>query len=88
MSAGELDLNWYAGRVRMMGGRGLALLLAGYVAAFLGFSWSVLLFFVIAGIVAIFIALYRSNKFDMYVAAASAVLLHQGPDLKKLSDET
>lgn len=35
-----LDLDWYAGRVRMMGGTGFGLLLNAVVAGVLGFPWT------------------------------------------------
>jgi len=65
MSAGELDLNWYAGRVRMMGGSGLALLLAAALAAWLSFGWFVIMALVGVGVVAICTALYRSSSIRM-----------------------
>jgi hypothetical protein len=74
-----LDLDWYAGRVRMMGASGLALLIGAVVACVLGSRWTVSMSLSIAGLLAIGVALYRANKFDEYVAAASVVLLRRGP---------
>ncbi len=83
MNTCGLDLDWYAGRVRMMGGSGLALLIAALVAAVLRFPCSIFVGLVVTSVAAIGVALYRSNKFDEYVAAASAVLLRRGVQLTK-----
>lgn len=82
-----LDLHWYAGRVRMMGGTGMALVMAAIVAFGLCYSWTVSLGLVISGLLAIVVALYRSHKFDEYVAAASAVIARGGGDQSKTSAE-
>jgi hypothetical protein len=73
-----LDLDWYAGRVRMMGASGVALLIAAAVAGVLGFTCWTSLSLVAVGLMGIAVALYRSTKFDEYVAAASAVLIRRG----------
>jgi hypothetical protein len=73
-----LDLNWYAGRIRMMGGTGMALLIAAWVASRLSYSWYVFFALIIPALFAIYIALYRSHKFDIYVAATSAVIARGG----------
>lgn len=87
MNTCGLDLDWYAGRVRMMGGSGLALLVAAGVAAALRFPCWLFVGLLVVAIWAIGVALYRSNKFDEYVAATSAVLVRRGAELQKPSDE-
>jgi hypothetical protein len=75
-----LDLEWYAGRVRMMGASGMGLLLVS-VPGLAGFgSCGIALAFAGFGIWAIGVALYRSKRFDEYIAAASFVLLRQQHD--------
>jgi len=73
-----LDLHWYAGRVRMMGSSGLALIIGAIVAGVLGFSCLVVMSLLGVAAWAIAVALYRSNKFDRYVAATAAVLAITG----------
>jgi hypothetical protein len=75
---GSLDLGWYSGRVRMLGGTGLALIIAAAVAIRLNYSWTVFWGFIISGLLAVVVALYRSRKYDTYVAASSAVLNRSG----------
>lgn len=77
-----LDLHWYAGRIRMMGSTGLALLIAMCVAYYLYFSWPIVLCFAVFGVLAIAVAIYRSHKFDEYISAASAVIARGGAGLK------
>jgi hypothetical protein len=62
----------------MLGGSGLALLIVALVAAVLRFRWLVVIIIAAIGILAIVVSLYRSNKFDEYVAATSLVLLRGG----------
>jgi hypothetical protein len=62
-----LDLNWYAGRIRMMGGTGLALLINTGAALTLGSSWPITLALGAGAILAIWVATYRSQKFDEYI---------------------
>lgn len=76
LSAGGLDLGWYAGRVRMMGASGLAILICGAVSAIANLSCTLTVGFIVVGAIALVVAGYRSNKFDEYVAATAAVLVH------------
>jgi hypothetical protein len=78
-----LDLDWYAGRIRMMGGTGLALIIAAVFALILKYSCATVFCFAISAALAIWVALYRSNKFDQYIAAASAVIARGGGENRK-----
>lgn len=73
-----LDLHWYAGRVRMVGGSGLGLVLVSIYAYFRHVPTTALILLV-ASLVCIGIAIYRSHKFDEYVAATAAVLRFAPP---------
>lgn len=76
-----VDLHWYAGRVRMMGGTGLALILVAIYSRFLCYGWGMFIGLIFLALLAIGVALYRSYKFDQYVSAVSAVLaLGGGPN--------
>ena len=77
-----IDLHWYAGRVRMMGGTGLALLLSAIYSLNLCYSLGVVTGITVLALLAIGVALYRSYKFDQYVSAVSAVLSHGGRNEK------
>lgn len=69
-----LDLHWYAGRVRMVGGSGLGLFIISVYAFFRDACGSA--FFLLAvSVPCLVVAIYRSHKFDEYVAATAAVLL-------------
>jgi hypothetical protein len=68
-----LDLHWYAGRVRMVGGSGLGCLLAsvyGYANGSAGIATALL----VAATLSLAIGTYRSKKFDEYVAGAAATI--------------
>ncbi len=73
-----LDLHWYAGRIRMLGGTGLALGACTCLSIHLDHSWGVAIWLAVIGALCIAVALYRSMKFHMYVAATSAVVLRGG----------
>jgi hypothetical protein len=73
-----IDLHWYAGRVRMMGGTGLAFLISFVYSWSLGYSCGVVLTLLFIGLIAIGISLYRSYKFDQYVSGAAAMLKRSG----------
>jgi hypothetical protein len=81
-----IDLHWYAGRIRMMGGTGLALLLAGIYSLVLCYSWGLVTGIIVLAFLAIGVSLYRSYKFDQYISAASAVLA-QGGGLNERKEE-
>jgi len=82
-----LDLHWYAGRIRMMGGTGLALLITASVCGYLGYRWYIFVGFVVPAALALAVAMYRSHKFDEYVAATSAVIARGGAGRAKIGDE-
>jgi hypothetical protein len=75
-----IDLHWYAGRVRMMGGTGLALLFIAIYTRVLCYGWPLSIAITAIAVTMIVVALYRSSKFDQYVSAASAVLVRLGSD--------
>lgn len=85
MQTGGLDLHWYAGRVRMLGGSGIAWILTAAVGYFLGFSWIVISGFLCVGFIAILVAGFRSYRFDKYIASTAAVLLKGGGPSKASS---
>jgi len=70
-----LDLHWYAGRIRMVGASGIAWMLTGITALFLGFQWPTALGFVALGLIAFLVAAFRTRRFDTYVISTAAVLL-------------
>jgi hypothetical protein len=70
---GDLDLNWYAGRIRMVGGSGLGLFFVAIYAVAAdqdAFGFSIFA----VSVISMGLAIYRSHKFDQYVAATAAVL--------------
>lgn len=69
-----VDLHWYAGRIRMMGGTGLALLIGFIYSWVLSYNCLVVIGMFLIGSIAIGISLYRSYKFDQYVSATAAML--------------
>lgn len=73
-----IDLHWYAGRIRMMGGTGLALLIAFIYSWMLSYSCSIIIGIFLISAIAIGISLYRSYKFDQYVSATAAMLSRNG----------
>lgn len=87
MQTNGLDLHWYAGRIRMLGGTGFALLVAAVAALFFGQQCGVILCLLFIAALAMAAAIYRSNKFDEYIAAASAVLAREGAKGKPASIE-
>lgn len=62
----------------MIGGTGLALLISAWVSSRLHYPRAISSTFILAAVPAIIVALYRSNKFDEYIAAASAVIARAG----------
>lgn len=77
-----LDLHWYAGRVRMVGGSGLAWIFTSLVGRFLGTPAIVNCGFLVMGLIALFVAAFRSYRFDKYVVSTAGVLLKGGGSLK------
>lgn len=73
-----IDLHWYAGRIRMMGGTGLALLICFIYSWVLSYSCEVILGLLLISSIAIGTSLYRSYKFDQYVSGAAAMLSRGG----------
>jgi len=73
-----LDLDWYAGRIRMLGGSAIALMFAAVFSYFLQFEWLTTIGFMGVGLVAMLVAWFRSHRFDRYVADTAAVLLKSG----------
>jgi hypothetical protein len=78
MQACALDLHWNAGRVRMLGASGIAWVLTGIAAHFLGFELPTTWGFVALGFVALLVAAFRSHRFDKYLISTAAVLLKRG----------
>jgi len=67
-----LDLHWFAGRNRMVGGSGLACFVAGIIALLAGapfLHWLGLLTF---GLIAMAVAVYRMKRFDDYITVTAA----------------
>lgn len=67
-----LDLHWFAGRNRMVGGSGLSCFLAGIIALFAHapfLNWFGLLVF---GLIAMAVAIYRMKRFDDYITVTAA----------------
>ena len=72
-----LDLHWYAGRVRMMGGTGLGLMISSGYSAYLGYSCVASITLLAVSALSISVAMLRSYKFDEYVSASAAVLSYE-----------
>jgi hypothetical protein len=83
-----LDLHWYAGRVRMLGGSAIALGLAAFLACFLSFPCWVGAVFMFAAVATFSVSWFRSHQFDKYVIATAAVLLEHGGDKQSASETT
>jgi hypothetical protein len=83
-----LDLHWYAGRIRMMGSTGLALLIATVVAIVLSFPYSVIFCLFTVAFWALAVALFRLYGFDEYVAAAAVAIVRRNntKDITKQPD--
>ena len=88
MHTSGLDLHWYAGRIRMLGATAVALLVASIVALSLGQHCGVTLGLLALAAIAMTVAIYRSDKFDEYIAAASAVLARGGTKEKTAASES
>ncbi|MES9930505.1 MAG: hypothetical protein ABW158_20550 [Candidatus Thiodiazotropha sp. 6PDIVS] len=73
-----IDLHWYAGRIRMMGGTGFAFIICFIYSWALSYSCVVTLSLLFFGAIAIGISLYRSYKFDQYISGAAEMLKQGG----------
>jgi hypothetical protein len=81
-----IDLHWNAGRVRMIGGSGVGLLLAAGFSLLLPLcACRTTIVLIGSGLILVTIALHRSYQFDKYVAATAAVLRFSKPS--KLSGD-
>jgi hypothetical protein len=87
MHTSGLDLHWYAGRVRMLGATAVALLICAVVAVCLRKPCGVAFGLLVIAALSFAAAVYRSNKFDEYIAAASAVLAREGAKAKEAKPE-
>ncbi len=67
-----LDLHWFAGRIRMVGGSGLAILVAAVIALFCGSPCKPSLLSALAGVIAMGVSIYRAHRFDEYIAVTAA----------------
>jgi hypothetical protein len=75
----NIDLHWFAGRIRMMGGSSLSLVLVALAAFFFSNHCYRNLAVLLIGAVGIGVALYRTYRFDQYVATVTATLYLAGP---------
>ena len=73
-----IDLHLYAGRIRVVGGTAVSLLLGAIYAFYLGYGYLTVVTIIILGLGVFCLGLYRSYKYDQYVSALSAVLHRSG----------
>lgn len=73
-----LDLNWFAGRIRMIGGTSIALLLGALYSVQLGYSGALFFYQSLLALFAFVLAVYRCATFDQYVASIASVLILGG----------
>lgn len=74
MQTGGLDLNWSAGRARMLGGSGVALLFCVIEGIFTGYEWKPITCLAVASATFSAIAYWRSYQLDLAIARTSALL--------------
>jgi hypothetical protein len=77
-----LDLDWYAGRVRMLGGSGVGLTITAFASRSLGYSCVTAWLLVVVSLLLLLVAAMRSYRFDKYVIATAAVLIRTRTNLK------
>jgi hypothetical protein len=80
-----LDLHWFAGRNRMVGGSGLAATGAGILAFCLSLPFKVGAILVLVGLVSMWVAAYRMKRFEEYVTTTAIVSL-KCPSVPKTAD--
>jgi hypothetical protein len=72
LKSSGLDLHWFAGRIRMLGGSGLGLIVSVIVSKIYGATVAEYWIPCAVGFLSIVVAVYRTVRFDQYITVTAA----------------